>query len=514
MVKSDNRLFVRGDADAFCGLFVDNLANLLVLTTTLVGVIKMPMGIVYGRILPAFGISVLLPSIFYYLQAKKLAKKEGRSDVTALPFGMPTTALFLFLFSIILPVYIISGDPIIAYRVGIAACLINGIIEIIGSFCGEWIRKVTPRAALLGTLAGIAIAFIALKPTLQVFSRPEIGFVPFAIILLGFVAKVKMPGNLPAGLIAVVVGTAIAWIGGYMDPNAIRESVATIGFYPPTFAVGDMIKGFADVGPYIAVIIPLALHSFLSTMQNVESASAVGDKYEMFPTMIVDGASTVLGALLGSMMPTTVYIGHPGYKAIGARAGYTLFNGIAVAIVGLLGLVRFLQALIPLEAVYVILIYVGIIIMAQAFASTEKKHYPAVAFALVPHLANYGLGLVNNAVSAMGGRASNPEVIAALARSSVDYRGLTTLAGGAAMSAMLLASLIAFIIDHDYKKACITSAVLATLSYFGIIHSPRLSLGGSMGAMIGYLIIFALLLGYHIYSVLKKPNAAIETPEN
>ncbi|MBP3736730.1 MAG: NCS2 family permease, partial [Lachnospiraceae bacterium] len=195
------RPFVRADIDAFFGLFVDNLANILVLATTLTGVIKMPHEIVYGRVLPGFAIAVLAASVYYFFQAIRVAKKQGLTDVCALPFGAPTTALFGFLYSIILPVYLISGDPMTAWRVGVAACLINGIIEILGAFFGETIRKITPRAALFGSLAGIAIAFIALKPTMQVFSLPQVGFLPFAIILLGLIAKEQMPANLPVGLL-------------------------------------------------------------------------------------------------------------------------------------------------------------------------------------------------------------------------------------------------------------------------------------------------------------------------
>lgn len=506
------RPFVRADVDAFFGLFVDNLANILVLATTLTGVIKMPHDIVYGRVLPAFALAVLAASIYYFVQAKRVAKAQGRDDICALPFGAPTTALFGFLFSIILPVYLISGDPMTAWRVGVTACFINGVIEVLGSFFGETIRKITPRAALFGSLAGIAIAFIALKPTMQVFSRPQIGFLPFAIILLGLIAKVKMPKNLPAGLLAVVAGTAIAWIGGYMDPAAIVEGASNIGFYIVKPSFGDLIAGFKDVLPYLAIIIPLATHNFLSTMQNVESAAAVGDQFDTKETMLVDGFSTILGSFFGSVLPTTVYVGHPGYKAIGAHAGYTLMNGIAVAAISFFGLVAVIRALIPLEAVYVILIYVGIIMLAQAFSTSEKRHYPAVAIALIPHIANYALGQINNTIQALGASNTDPAVIAALAGKSVDHAGLTTLAGGSTMNAMLLGAMVCFIIDHDYKKAAVTACISAALSFFGFIHASKLAFGAATPAAIGYLIIAGLMLVYYFLNV-KKADAELKIAE-
>jgi AGZA family xanthine/uracil permease-like MFS transporter len=353
-----------------------------------------------------------------------VSRKEKRQDVTALPYGAPTTALFGFLFTIMAPVYFLSNDPILTWKVGVAACFINGFIEVLGAFCGEQIRRITPRAALLGTLAGIAIAFIAMKPTLQVFARPQIGFAPLAIILLGFLAKAKMPGKLPIGLMAIIVGTIIAWVGGYMEPRAITAALSHVGFYYPKLSIGAIFEGIKDVGPYLAIIIPLATHNFMSTMQNVESAAAVGDSFDTKSTMLVDGFGTLVGSLFGSVLPTTVYIGHPGYKGVGARAGYSILNGIAITLICLFGLLDFINAIIPAEAVYVILLYIGLVITAQAFQSCPKKHAPAVAIALIPHLANFGVGLVNNAAKASG-LALDQAGIEALTAAGVNYQGLS-----------------------------------------------------------------------------------------
>ena len=54
----------------------------------------------------------------------------------------------------------------------------------IGGFIGPWIRRITPRAALLGTLAGVSITFISMTPALLTFMTPVIGVTCFAIILV------------------------------------------------------------------------------------------------------------------------------------------------------------------------------------------------------------------------------------------------------------------------------------------------------------------------------------------
>jgi len=46
--------------------------------------------LVAGRILPAVAFSILFGNLFYAWQAHRLARRTGRSDVTAIPFGINT----------------------------------------------------------------------------------------------------------------------------------------------------------------------------------------------------------------------------------------------------------------------------------------------------------------------------------------------------------------------------------------------------------------------------------------
>ena len=161
MTKSN--WFVRGDIDGFFGLLLDNLIQLLVLIGLCIGVCGFPPLFVFGTVLPGATISLLFGNLFYAFQARKLALKENRDDVTALPYGINTVSLFAFIFFVILPVYIKTGDYKFAWKVGLVACFLSGLIEFFGSFVAEWVRKITPRAALLSALAGIAITFISLS---------------------------------------------------------------------------------------------------------------------------------------------------------------------------------------------------------------------------------------------------------------------------------------------------------------------------------------------------------------
>ena len=120
-------------------------------------------------------------------------------------------------------------------------------------------------------------------------------------------------------------------------------------------------------------------------MNNVESAAAAGDNYNLRQILLADGIGAIVGSFLGSPFPPAVYIGHPGWKAVGGRIGYSLATGICVALVCFLGLAALLLAIIPLVAILPILLYIGLVIGAQAFqASRRPATRPAIVLALLP----------------------------------------------------------------------------------------------------------------------------------
>src|SRR6185503_3023947 len=165
---------------------------------------------VFGRILPATGLMLCLSTIYYAWLAYRLAKRTGRTDVCALPSGISVPHMFVVTFVIMLPIALKTGDPIKGWEAGLTWVFIQSFVLMAGGFVGSIVRKITPRAALLGTLAGVSITFISMKPALEMFMTPVIGFVCFSIILLSWFGGVKFKG-IPAGLVAIAVGTLIAW---------------------------------------------------------------------------------------------------------------------------------------------------------------------------------------------------------------------------------------------------------------------------------------------------------------
>src|SRR5215510_12991288 len=238
-------LWTPGDWNAFFGFGTNILVNMLVLTGLLRFVLKMPDAIVFGRILPALGLMMCLSTLYYAWLAYRLAQKTGRSDVCALPSGVSVPHMFVVTFVIMLPIAAKTGDPVKAWEAGLVWVFFQSFILMAGGFIAPYIRRITPRAALLGALAGISITFISMRPALEMAMTPVIGFLCFAIILVSWFGGYRYPKAIPAGLVAIAAGMLIAWGAtlfgssyGGMSVGKLGAAFANFGFSVPLPAFG------------------------------------------------------------------------------------------------------------------------------------------------------------------------------------------------------------------------------------------------------------------------------------
>ncbi|WP_067656256.1 regulator [Nocardia harenae] len=501
--------WTRGDTNAFFGLAFNILVNVLTLTTLSIAVVKIPSGDVLGTVLPALGVALVLGNLYYMVLARRLARRENRDTVTALPYGPSVPHMFIVVFVVMLPIYLQTGDALRAWAAGLAWAFMIGIIVMIGAFVGPFIRKITPRAAMLGTLAGISITFIAMRPAAQMWEAAWIGLPVLAIILIGFFTDVKLPGNVPVGLVALLVGTAIGWIGGYMSAPDVSAAVGDIALGLPDLRLDLLFDGLGDLAPLLATAIPLGVYNFTEAMSNVESAAAAGDNYNLRSVLLADGFGAVLGAGFGSPFPPAVYIGHPGWKDAGGRSGYSLAAGAAIGVMCLLGLFGVLATILPIPAIVPILLYIGLLIGAQAFQAVPKLHAVAVVAALLPNLAEWAVGLIDNALSAAGTSAERVGE-EALGQAGVVYHGLQILGEGAVLAGLVLGALVTFVLDKRFHAAAIAAAVGALLSWIGLIHAPEVAWAAAPQVALGYLFFAVVCLAY---ALLPKPAAEPEEPE-
>ena len=487
--------WTKGETNAFFGLAFNILVNVLTLTTLLIVVVQLPSTEVLGTVLPALGIALVVGNVYYTILARRLARRENRSDVTALPYGPSVPHMFIVVFVIMLPIFLATGDPVRAWEAGLAWCFVIGVIVLIGAFIGPFIRRITPRAAMLGTLAGISITFISMRPAGQIWDAAWIGLPVLGIILVGFFTNIRLPGGIPIGLAALLVGTAIGWIGGYMSVPDVTEAVSNIAVAVPSLHVDLLLNGLGDLAPLLATAIPLGVYNFAEAMSNVESAAAAGDSYNLRSVLLADGAGAIIGSALGSPFPPAVYIGHPGWKEAGGRSSYSMASGLFIAVLCFLGLFGVLATVLPTPAIVPILLYIGLLIGAQAFRAVPRIQAAAVVAALLPNIASWGVGQIDNALAAAGTTAAQVGETA-LSNAGLIYGGLKTLGEGAVLAGMVLGAIVAFLLERRFWASAAAAGVGAVLSFIGLIHAPQVGWAAAPGVALGYAMLALVLVGF------------------
>ncbi len=505
------KLWTPGDWNAFFGFGTNILVNMLVLTGLLRFVLKMPDVIVFGRILPALGLMMCLSTFYYAYLAYSLAKKTGRSDVCAMPSGVSVPHMFIVTFVIMLPITLSTKDPVKGWEAGLVWVFFQSFILMIGGFIAPYIRKITPRAALLGTLAGVSITFISMRPALEMFMTPQIGLVCFAIIMVSWFGGVKYPKGIPAGLVAIAVGVVIAWgsnlfglgLGG-VNLAKVSAAFSSFGFSVPLPAFDHVFSGFQFLGVILVTAIPFGIYDLVEAMDNVESAEAAGDHFPTTRVLTADGVVSLIGCLMGNPFINAVYIGHPGWKAMGGRIGYSAATGLMVIVLSWFGVISLMLAVIPVVAISPILLYIGMLIGAQAFQTTPKSHAPAIALALTPHLAAWGKTMLDGALGAAGTSAAAVGMDK-LGNVGVLYQGLAVMGEGSILTGLVLAAVGVFVIEREFAKASAFALSGAVLTYFGFMHGPAVGIGNGFGVTPAVALAYAVVAAF-LFALSRRPS--------
>lgn len=478
------RWFVAGDLNGFFGLVVDNLSILGFIAAALVGIFGFPAEVVFARMFPGTALGVLVGNLIYTAMARRLAARSGRDDVTAMPLGLdaPTSiGMALLVLGPAFVAYKAEGmDPqaaaLATWKLGMASLVVMGTLKLVLSFFGDAITRAVPRAALLGSIGGAALALLGFLPLIETLRSPVVGFVTFGLLLYVLVAKGRLPVRLPGVLLAFIVGTALYYglgLAGLGAPGfKVPEPVPLRLTWPwPTLGFVD---GLADTVPYLPLLLPFGLLMVVGGINVSESARAAGDDYRTRDVLLAEAVSTLVAGFCGGVAQTTPYIGQPAYKHMGARQGYTLLTGLFIGLGGMLGYVSGLVQWLPVAVLAPIIVYVGMDITLQAFHDSPRRHAPAVALAFLPSIA-YLL------VIKLGNPAwIEPARFAAL-YNGVEGHGLpdlatiVTLGNGFIITAMIWSSALVAMIEQRYRRAALALLVGAALTLFGFIHSvdPR-----------------------------------------
>ena len=262
--------FTSGDVDGFFGLFFSGFPDLL-LIVGLAPVCGFPAEFVTQRILPAVAFSVLAGNLFYAWQARRLARQTGRGDVTAIPFGVNTPTIFAYVFLIMGPVYTRTHSSTLAWQAGVFASLLSGAVQTLGAFCTDWLRRHTPRAALLCPLAGLALSYLCLGFIFGVFDQASIALFPMLVLFTLYGSRLKLPGRIPPGLVAIGIGAMlVAVLRALHLYSGSWPQLAAPGLYLPhpvnLFGLFTQHEWWS----YVAIILPLASLDTLASLQILE----------------------------------------------------------------------------------------------------------------------------------------------------------------------------------------------------------------------------------------------------
>lgn len=365
-----------------------------------------------------------------------------------------------------------QAAAIAAWKLGMASLVVMGVFKFVLSFAGAWVTRMLPRAALLGSIAGIALVLMGFFPLVEALRVPVVGLVTLGLLLYVLVAQGPLPLKLPGVPLVFVFGTALYYalglaglgIPGFALPAAVAWQPAL-----PWPSLG-FVDGLPATLPYLPLLLPFGLLMVVGGINVSESARAAGDDYATRDILLTEAFSTLVAGICGGVAQTTPYIGQPAYKHMGARHGYTVLAGLFIGLGGMLGLVSALVQWLPLAVLAPIIVYVAIDITTQAFDATPRQHAAAMVLGFLPSVAYLlAIKLGNPAWIA-------PEKFAALA-AATDGHGLPelavirTLGNGFIITAMLWIGAVVAMIDGHLRRAAALLLIAAGLCAFGIIHS-------------------------------------------
>lgn len=497
-------MFSRGDIGGLAYLITNNIVNYLIVIATLSGVLQWPNELVYSKVIPGMSLGLMFGGIYYAYMGHKLSKKTGRADITALPSGVSTPAMFVILYGVITPLNYALKDPYLTWSAAVAACFIGGFVEFCGGFIGPWMKKRIPRAALLGTVAGIGFIWMATQGLFDIFGDPMVGLPIMIVALVGVIGGYLFPKNIPPMVVAIVGGIVYA-----MCLGRTHFDFSSVGFYcpDPVSGIQALINGMVVIVPYLTIIIPIEIYNFIETMDNVEAANAAGDPYNVREAQFADGICTMLSAVFGGVIPNTVWLGHAGLKKTKAGIGYSWVSGVVLGLCGVFGLFTFLSNLVPKAVCAITFLWCAVIMVAQAFKDCNVKHYAAVGIAMIPPVADYLFTQVSGAMGAnevwtetltsgLSGYADN--ITQSLMDNGVMWNGVPAVKAGAIIIGILLGTMTVFIIDKRLDKVALTAIVGAVLSMFGFIHSAQLGIHPTSPFVIGYVVTAVLAYIMHL----------------
>ncbi|MGL5623608.1 hypothetical protein [Cetobacterium sp.] len=456
--------FRRGDIDATFGVLFDGIVKVIASIGIMSGLIGFNNSLIFTKIIPGVCIAVALGQFFVWKLSSDLKKVEKRDDVVALPTAVTAGRLFVWLFSIMLPVYFETKDPMLALASGIGANIISSILSILIAIISPFLLKVIPNVAIFGGLVGGSLAWLTFASLKDMFVYPEIAFVCLFIIIINF-GRIKT--KIPPILISIFAGIIIGILTRVITLEGIFQTFENIGFNMVKFDISLIPQGINLSLKYISIIFAWSLLEAIVSIQGVQQAISVGDNFNITKTLVGINLISLISGLFFNPFPIGITWGYPTWKEVKATSNYALIIAAIYMILGLTGMIAVVTAIIPVSAVLPILVFIGLISFQGTLANTDSKYFGAVALAMVFPIIEFFGGVAGN---------NMPE-------------SLKTLMYGSMIVAIIWASIVVLAIDENFEKMSLFFMGGAVCTFFGLIHSPILKINANLSLTLCYLLL-------------------------
>jgi AGZA family xanthine/uracil permease-like MFS transporter len=185
---------------------------------------------------------------------------------------------------------------------------------------------------------------------------------------------------------------------------------------------------------------------------------------------------------------------------MGGRIGYSAATGVMVILLAWFGIISVMSAAIPLVAISPILLYIGMLIGAQAFQETPKLHAPAVVIALIPNIAAFVKNQIDGTLNAAGTSVAAVG-LDKLGDAGVLYQGLNILGSGAIVGGLILGAITALLIDREFMKSAAFAFTGALLTFFGFMHGEAIGIAQSPMVALSYALVGVVLVACAKFAV-------------
>jgi adenine/guanine/hypoxanthine permease len=477
----------RGDVDTTIAQLGFNLAQLVIPVFLLLPV-GIPAAFSVTHLLPGYALGFWIGSLGLVLLSVRLARSERRSDVTSHAYGNNVPAIIAYTLGIMLPVYLDSHDANRAWEIGAAAVTWTGIIKLAAAPFARAFRRFIPAPAAMTVFGAAMYSYLALVLLQRVFDEPLVGLIALAIIMTTVLANIpitrwRIPPFLAAWLVPLFVALAI----GYVKP-----AWSGISFQLPFSATPEPLRAMTLALPYLSVIAPIAIYQVLQDIASVAGAAAAGDDYDTRAVLACDGLGTLVCGLAGSVVTPVIYAMHPPYKAIGARISYAFWTPQLFLAIVMSGLTFTSAQLFPWPILAAIIAYVSIGVGMATLRRVEPKYLAAVLLGFVLPAGAVVATAINSVLPALKLSAANPATADALNR-SIYWFSVLGLGNGFLFLVLIVASVIAELIDRRFGRAALWCLIAAVFSWFGLMHSALLRWGAQPQYALGWLFAAAIV---------------------